>query len=188
MMRERSTVIALVVGALVASTALTVPALAAPDQAANSPGQTETVGGFAMKLTSVFEISARSEQEAVAALKAYGVNVGDNLRAPLTEDKASRILTDMGYRVDSPANPGQAVSVGVAGQLATAVAMAPPTSTIESHVTLPFQCLSSPTRAECEACCLANANCANPTGTACRLLCRIFCLFNKPPPPSPTSP
>ncbi len=150
--------------------ALAVTVFAAVDQTTRGSkgniGRSETVGGFAVKLASVIGIKAAGPEQAATSLKAAGVKLEADLGAPLTENRAARILSDLGVKVVPSAHPDSVISVGRADQLlhfaneaGVGIAGAPSPTPIP----LPTECLELRNVGQCQSCCTAATNCGpNP--------------------------
>ena len=142
-----------------------------------------TVGEFAVKLARVAGTASSDAKTAAQSLKSLGVNVGADLNATLTEDRAARILADLGFTVKS-ARTGTAVSLSKADSLASLASAATIAATSVASTDLPAECLQSPNRGTCVDCCKAavgpitNAQ-GNPQDPG--LICTNFCASVLPP-------
>jgi len=163
------------------SAALAVGVFAA---SSNSQKSAITVGEFAVKVTRAIGQPVTDRSAAVQSLRSRGVEIGE-ANASLTEGMAAKILADLGLRV-STANPGSAVTLGKADQLATMVGLASGAASIAPADGLPTQCLALP-KQDCRTCCRTATNCNRDLDDGCSGLCNRFCK-GKLGPPSPTDP
>jgi hypothetical protein len=134
---------------LAVSVALTAAAFAAGE----GPKTTPTVGEFALKVNTALGNKAVSQKAAADSLRSLGVNLGADLGAPLTEERAAGILADLGVKVTT-ANPKSPLSAAKADQLLAGVSLSSAASVVPSN-DLPTQCLNSPNRGTCVECCKA---------------------------------
>jgi hypothetical protein len=169
---------------LAVSVALTASLFAAPDK---SP-KAQTVGEFAVKVNAAMGRVAADEKAAADSLKALGVDLGKDLSAALTEERAAGILRDLGVRV-VPGNPDSEISAGKADQLIASVALNASTSSPVSPSQLPTTCLNEFNRGRCVECCKAFFGCVNQ-GDPCEFAsrCAKFCKAILHPGVSPTEP
>jgi hypothetical protein len=159
---------------LAVSVALTAAAFAAGE----GPKTTPTVGEFALKVNTALGNKAVSQKAAADSLRSLGVNLGADLGAPLTEERAAGILADLGVKVTT-ANPKNPLSAAKADQLLAGVSLSTAASVAPAANGLPTQCLNSPNRGTCVDCCKAavgpveniQGNLQDP-GKICSNLCK----------------
>jgi hypothetical protein len=165
------------------SAALTLAAVAAPGNG-KQPSEAITVQDFAVMVSQSMGTAATPDR-AVAGLQARGVDLGANLKAPLTEERVVAILADLGYRART-SNPGQGITRERATSLLSvadlgAVAASP------APAEFPIQCLEVKNRGECQECCKFENGCVKPN-KPCEFArgCAKFC--KSVPPPGQASP
>ena len=141
----------------------------------------ETVGSFAIKLATALTDEKMRLDQAVAMLRKSGAAVGTDLNARLTEEEASRILSDLGMKVMPPENPASEVSTALGTQLAIMAGLT--LSPGIEDITFPIHCLNEKNRGQCLNCCKD----ANP-GLDVAKICGQICRGVVPPPPSPDDP
>ena len=166
--------------------------LAVPVVAATGNGNSETVGGFAVKLAAALGTPSDSEQAAAASLRSAGVSLKADLNARLTEAEAARILSDLGMNVAAPASPSNEVSSGKSTQLAAVAGLSLSASPgLEtSHDELPVQCLLEKNHGQCVGCCKPALGFVDGEPRAGQIVkfCSQFCKNTQPPPPSDEEP
>jgi hypothetical protein len=176
--------------ALVVSVALAVPVVAATGNAVEV--NSETVGGFAVKLAAALGTPASSEQVAAASLRSAGVSLKADLSARLTESEAARILSDLGMKVAAPSSPADEVSSGKSSQLAAAAGLSLSASPgIETAgADLPVHCLLERNIGQCVNCCKPELGFVEGADRAGQIVkfCTQFCKNTQPPPPSEEEP
>lgn len=171
---------------LAVSVALTAAAFAAGD----GPKATPTVGDFAVKVSAALGNKVTTPKAAVDSLQALGVDLGKDLNAPLTEERAARILADLGVKIRT-SNPASPLSAAKTDQLLASVSLSSAAS-VTPATDLPLQCLNSPNRGVCVECCkVAVGQITNIQGNLKDpgLVCAKFCKSVLPPGhPSPSEP
>jgi hypothetical protein len=174
--------------ALLVSVALAVPVVAATGNAAEKVNS-ETVGGFAVKLAAALGTPASSEQAAAASLRSAGVSLKADLSARLTEAEAARILSDLGMKVATPSSPADEISNGKSAQLAAAAGLtlsaSPGIETTGGD--LPVHCLLEKNLGQCVGCCKPELGFVEGDDRAGQIVkfCTTFCKSTEPPCPSP---
>jgi len=137
-----------------------------------------TVGDFAVKLSKALGKPATDQRAAVEALKAVGVQVGNDLGAGLTEGVAARILGELGLRTTA-SRPDSPVSAKKADQFAALVGLSAGAAPgLPTGTPLPTQCLEERDRGQCINCChdaLAAQGVVDNNG------CTVFCHAVLPP-------
>lgn len=183
---------------LAVSVALTAGVFAAPEK----PAKPQTVGEFAVKVNAALGKVSADQKTAADSLKALGVDLGKDLSAALTEQRAASILRELGVRV-APGNSNSELSAAKADQLVSAVSFragAAP-SIAPTTVTCPGDpvcvCLEEKNRGQCEVCCKPTL-CPNDPGCdpaadglecPCATVCaRQICRAIIPGGPSPSEP
>jgi hypothetical protein len=165
--------------ALAVSAVLTVAVFAAPSDAPKST----TVGAFAVKVSAALGQKAADPKAAADTLRSMGVNLGKDLSAPLTEERAKQILTDLGASNLRTSNPGNGLSAAKADQLLASVSLSSAATSIAPEA-LPTQCLNSFNRGTCVECCKVEVGLI--TNVAGKLqdpgtVCSNFCKSVLPP-------
>ena len=154
---------------------------------AREAGRFATVGEFAVQVSTALGYEDPVAERAASNLKSWGVDLGADLGATLTEGRTSRIMADLGIAVVPPAHPSAPVTEGRAGMLAAAIGTALPstgTSTERIDLAAPpslLQCLQAPNTGQCTQCCKDLLPPRLPTGTKSRL-CAHLCMFANPSP------
>lgn len=176
---------------LAVSVALTAGAFAAPEK----PAKPQTVGEFAVKVNAALGRVSADQKAAAESLKALGVDLGKDLSASLTEERAASILRELGVRV-APGDSNSELSAAKADQLIVAASLSavPTGSTIQSFNCTPpandpqCECLSERNRGQCEVCCKLTFGC-DPNGQ-CEFAsrCAKFCKSIIPSGKSPSEP
>jgi hypothetical protein len=160
--------------------ALATTVFAAPAEPTRSP----SVGEFAVRVSAALGRVASDEKAAADFLKGMGVDLGKDLGAGLTEERASLILRDLGVRT-APGRPNEGISAGVAEQLLAAVSLSAGSFGLDGES--PEQCLTVRTRGACVDCCRDFFNCGHGT-PGCGSRCAKFCKAVRPPGRSPSDP
>jgi hypothetical protein len=170
--------------ALAVSVALTVTVFAA-----SAGPKTPTVGEFAIKVNAALGNKAADQKAAADSLKKLGVDLGKDLNVPLTEERAARILADLGVKVTT-SNPNGTLSATKADLLLSSVSLS--TAASIAPASLPGHCLNEPNRGACVECCKEEVgpveniqgNLQDPGR-----ICANFCKSVLPPgQPSPSEP
>jgi hypothetical protein len=169
---------------LAVSLALTASLFAAPAKSSKA----QTVGEFAVKVNAALGRVSADQKTAADSLKALGVDLGKDLSAALTEERAVGILRDLGVRV-IPGNPDSEVSGAKADQLIASLALNATVSSPVPASELPQQCLNEFNRGKCQNCCKATFGCIDPNAP-CEFSsrCSKFCKAILHPGISPTEP
>lgn len=136
--------------ALAVSAVLTVAVFAAPSDAPKST----TVGAFAVKVSAALGQKAADSKAAADTLRSMGVDLGKDLSAPLTEERARQILTDLGASNLRTSNPGNGLSAAKSDQLLASVSLSSAATSIAPDQ-VPTECLNSFNRGICVDCCKA---------------------------------
>jgi len=175
----------------VASAGLLVAAEAAP-QAPNR-SRPATIGDFAIKVSTALGYDDPMPDAAAGNLRRFGIDLGIDLGATLTEGLAARVMADLGYAVVKPLEPSAPVSETKAEFLAGTIATTGlPGVAVPEAIGLGggslaiLQCLQSPNVGQCSQCCVALLPPRIPTGVG-QQACSRVCRFNTAP-ASPSSP
>jgi hypothetical protein len=140
-----------------------------------------TVGGFALRVSSLTSGQSAETGDVTTVMKRFGLPEGLDAGSPLTYGEIARIAASLGVAIAPEPNPSgpvsQDLSRAIAGLLSAAYAGHGAPATDEP----PAQCLTSDNRGTCVDCCKAATN---STGQ----YCGRFCHANVTPPPSPGEP
>ncbi|MBI4169928.1 MAG: hypothetical protein HY510_08330 [Acidobacteria bacterium] len=175
---------------LAVSVALTAAAFAAPEKSAKAP----SVGEFAVKVNAALGKVAADQKAAAESLRTLGVDLGKDLNAALTEERAASILRDLGVKV-APGRADSELSAAKADQLITGVSLSASSaaSTVPAS-DLPPDCLNEQNRGQCVDCCKVHFGCpleGEPKLEECAGVgtrCAKFCKAILPPGKSPSEP
>jgi hypothetical protein len=159
---------------------MTVPSAAAPRPA--------TVADLTVQMAVALGFEPADPAAARRTLLLAGIDLGADLDAPLTRERADGLLARLGLSAGPPADPGAPLPAGAVGLIAmTAADVLLATPALPApELSIAPGCFSLP-RNECVACCvqegLQTVNFPRMLLRYCAHICRTVS-----PPPSPSSP
>jgi hypothetical protein len=171
---------------LAVSVALTAAAFAAPEKPSKAP----SVGEFAVKVNAALGKVSADQKAAAESLRTLGVDLGKDLNAVLTEERAASILRDLGVRV-APGRADIELSAAKADQLMPTVSLTARAASTVPASDLPPNCLNEKNLGQCVTCCKVHFGCAleaGPDDCAFAAPCAKFCFAVLPNKKSPSEP
>jgi hypothetical protein len=149
--------------------------------------QPVTVGDFAVKVARALGFQAVDAEEAGDRLRVAGVHLDADLKAPLTEGRASDMMRELGVDTRVSGDPSAPMSTLRADQAATAVALGVG-QTADRFTSdggqLPAACTNVTDRMTCNQCCLGILLPVAKYPIRAIVVCAVLCARVFPPNPS----
>lgn len=149
--------------------------------------QPVTVGDFAVKVARALGFQAVDSEEAGNHLRMAGVHLDPDMKAPLTEGRASDMMRELGVDTRVSGDPAAPMSAIRADQAATAVALGVG-QTADRFTSdggqLPAACTNVTDRMTCNQCCLGILLPNTKFPIRAIVICAVLCARVYPPNPS----